>query len=196
MRSRTTWALLIVIGVLSGTYSAVRFRSTSLFINRLIVLNRMNNNLFSIAVYLHNYNRIKKVKNLHEVSIILFLIGTFAILLGLGFKEDIPVAVFVYAAIIISPVYAITKALKIVYKIYFKPYVIIDGKPVVPKTIIDNSQTKELNKYTGSYKYLYFSDYCNNCLYKANCIAGPGEPVIQCNKFRHFNSYNEIRTCY
>ena len=30
IRSLTTWALLIVIGALSGTYSAVRFRSTSL----------------------------------------------------------------------------------------------------------------------------------------------------------------------
>src|SRR5665811_1827095 len=29
MRSRTTWALLIVDGVLSGTFRTVRFRSTS-----------------------------------------------------------------------------------------------------------------------------------------------------------------------
>ena len=59
-----------------------------------------------------------------------------------------------------------------VYKKHFKPYVIIGGRPVVPKTVIDN------------------------CLYKANCIAGPGEQVIQCNKFRYFDSYSEIRTCY
>jgi hypothetical protein len=31
-RSRTTWALLIVDVVPGGTYKAVRFRSTSLFI--------------------------------------------------------------------------------------------------------------------------------------------------------------------
>ena len=50
MRSRTTWALLIVIGVLSGTYSAVRFRSTSLFITQTPHFMKINRILFIVLL--------------------------------------------------------------------------------------------------------------------------------------------------
>jgi hypothetical protein len=50
-RSRTTWALLIVDGVLSGTYRAVRFRSTSLFYYLYI-------KTYSLVKYSNNYQKI------------------------------------------------------------------------------------------------------------------------------------------
>jgi hypothetical protein len=71
IRSRTTWALLIVIGVLSGTYSAVRFRSTS-FICILLKLKKK-----------HEMKSISDLPNWCQRSLEVFFILFIILLMGI-----------------------------------------------------------------------------------------------------------------
>jgi hypothetical protein len=65
-RSRTTWALLIVEGVLSGTYKAIRFRSTSLFY--------INTTYINIKLLIIE---IKKIGNFGVPEIVILSVGIF-----------------------------------------------------------------------------------------------------------------------
>ena len=68
IRSRTTWALLIVDGVLSGTYRTVRFRSTSLFFNTDFMKNLLIL-LISFAITVTSYAQTSSAAEKRELKL-------------------------------------------------------------------------------------------------------------------------------